>query len=228
MIYLRKTVILFDLIIRLWNKYTEVRQEAVQQALAAMQGRPKPSLPMPSKRTSVMARSPDRERRDSGESSSDEDSVVTEESPGAGGPTGICPSISLSLLVSFFSITSRLYIFVRLASSFIYLHSANDGTGYATFPLNGEAVWIRVLNANPLSRYSRMLGNCKKLENETLQLSNKDFILFSKMPRSKEQLKRWKEHRWNGADTVTNIYNAIVYINFNEIYYQHWIHLYTI
>ncbi|TGZ51993.1 Uncharacterized protein DBV15_11174 [Temnothorax longispinosus] len=66
----------------------EVRQEAVQQALAAMQGRPKPSLPMPSKRTSVMARSPDRERRDSGESSSDEDSVVTEESPGAGGPTG--------------------------------------------------------------------------------------------------------------------------------------------
>lgn len=74
-------------------KYTEVRQEAVQQALAAMQGRPKPSLPMPSKRTSVMARSPDRERRDSGESSSDEDSVVTEESPGAGGPTGICPSI---------------------------------------------------------------------------------------------------------------------------------------
>lgn len=60
----------------------------MQQALAAMQGRPKPSLPMPSKRTSVMARSPDRERRDSGESSSDEDSVVTEESPGAGGPTG--------------------------------------------------------------------------------------------------------------------------------------------
>jgi len=35
-----------------------------------------------------MARSPDRERRDSGESSSDEDSVVTEESPSAGGPTG--------------------------------------------------------------------------------------------------------------------------------------------
>ncbi|XP_015585817.1 disco-interacting protein 2 isoform X3 [Cephus cinctus] len=68
--------------------HSEVRQEAVQQALAAMQGRPKPSLPMPSKRTSVMARSPDRERRDSGESSSDEDSVVTEDSPGAGGPTG--------------------------------------------------------------------------------------------------------------------------------------------
>ncbi|XP_074115177.1 disco-interacting protein 2 isoform X2 [Cotesia typhae] len=68
--------------------HSEVRQEAVQQALAAMQSRPKPSLPMPSKRTSVMARSPDRERQDSGESSSDEDSVVTEESPGAGGPTG--------------------------------------------------------------------------------------------------------------------------------------------
>ncbi|XP_071446233.1 disco-interacting protein 2 homolog C [Hetaerina americana] len=57
--------------------HSEVRQEAVQQALAAMQGRPKPSLPMPSKRTSVMARSPDRERRDSA-SSSDEDSVVNE------------------------------------------------------------------------------------------------------------------------------------------------------
>ena len=38
-----------------------------------------------------MARSPDRDRRDGGgvgDSSSDEDSVVTEESPGAGGPTG--------------------------------------------------------------------------------------------------------------------------------------------
>lgn len=45
---------------------SEVRQEAVQQALAAMQNRPKPSLPMPSKRTSVMAKSPDRERHDSG------------------------------------------------------------------------------------------------------------------------------------------------------------------
>lgn len=93
----------------------EVRQEAVQQALAAMQTRPKPSLPMPSKRTSVMARSPERpEHRPTAnnrtssqqqhqqhqqgsnnntggrdpESSSDEDSVVTEESPGAGGPTG--------------------------------------------------------------------------------------------------------------------------------------------
>ncbi|XP_063240398.1 disco-interacting protein 2 isoform X7 [Bacillus rossius redtenbacheri] len=55
----------------------EVRQEAVQQALAAMQNRPKPSLPMPSKRTSVMARSPDRELRDSA-SSSDDDSLVNE------------------------------------------------------------------------------------------------------------------------------------------------------
>ncbi|CAB0010911.1 unnamed protein product [Nesidiocoris tenuis] len=43
----------------------QVRQEAVQQALAAMQSRPKPSLPMPSKRTSVMAKSPDRDRHDS-------------------------------------------------------------------------------------------------------------------------------------------------------------------
>lgn len=47
---------------------TEVRQEAVQQALAAMQNRPKPSLPMPSKRTSVMAKSPDRDHHDSGKS----------------------------------------------------------------------------------------------------------------------------------------------------------------
>lgn len=44
--------------------FTEVRQEAVQQALAEMQNRPKPSLPMPSKRTSMMAKSPDRERHD--------------------------------------------------------------------------------------------------------------------------------------------------------------------
>lgn len=48
--------------------FIEVRQEAVQQALAqAMQNRHKPSMPMPSKRTSVMARSPDRDRHDSGE-----------------------------------------------------------------------------------------------------------------------------------------------------------------
>nr|XP_022914751.1 disco-interacting protein 2 homolog A isoform X2 [Onthophagus taurus] len=59
--------------------HSEVRQEAVQQALAqAMQNRHKPSLPMPSKRTSVMAKSPDRDRHDS-ESSSDEDSIVNEE-----------------------------------------------------------------------------------------------------------------------------------------------------
>ncbi|XP_056648443.1 disco-interacting protein 2 isoform X2 [Diorhabda sublineata] len=59
--------------------HSEVRQEAVQQALAqALQNRHKPSMPMPSKRTSVMARSPDRDRHDS-ESSSDEDSIVIEE-----------------------------------------------------------------------------------------------------------------------------------------------------
>ena len=45
---------------------TEVRQEAVQQALAALKNRPKPSLPMPSKRSSVLNRSPEREREDSG------------------------------------------------------------------------------------------------------------------------------------------------------------------
>lgn len=45
-------------------RFAEVRQEAVQQALAEMQNRPKPSLPMPSKRTSMMAKSPDRERHD--------------------------------------------------------------------------------------------------------------------------------------------------------------------
>lgn len=55
---------------RVCVRFAEVRQEAVQQALAAMQSRPKPSLPMPSKRTSVMARSPDRSagtRNDTGE-----------------------------------------------------------------------------------------------------------------------------------------------------------------
>ncbi|XP_043215224.1 disco-interacting protein 2-like isoform X2 [Amphibalanus amphitrite] len=56
--------------------HSEVRQEAVQQAIAAMQSRPK-QLPMPSKRQSVMARSPEaerRRRRDSdNDSSSDED-----------------------------------------------------------------------------------------------------------------------------------------------------------
>ncbi|XP_035213720.1 disco-interacting protein 2 homolog A-like isoform X1 [Stegodyphus dumicola] len=57
--------------------HSEVRQEAVQQALAAMQSRPKPSVPMPSKRTSVMATSPSRERRAS-DSSSDDDSALNE------------------------------------------------------------------------------------------------------------------------------------------------------
>lgn len=48
------------------SKSTEVRQEAVQQALAALKNRPKPNLPMPSKRSSVLNRSPDRDRDDSG------------------------------------------------------------------------------------------------------------------------------------------------------------------
>jgi len=34
--------------------HSEVRQEAVQQALAAMQSKAKPTVPMPSKRSSVM------------------------------------------------------------------------------------------------------------------------------------------------------------------------------
>ncbi|XP_076304246.1 disco-interacting protein 2 homolog C-like isoform X3 [Tachypleus tridentatus] len=59
--------------------HSEVRQEAVQQALAAMQNRGKPSVLMPSKRTSVMATSPSRERHLL-ESSSDEDSVLDEDS----------------------------------------------------------------------------------------------------------------------------------------------------
>lgn len=49
-----------------FSLFLEVRQEAVQQALAAMQNRPKPSVPMPSKRTSVMATSPSRECHVSG------------------------------------------------------------------------------------------------------------------------------------------------------------------
>ncbi|XP_076311921.1 disco-interacting protein 2-like isoform X3 [Tachypleus tridentatus] len=57
--------------------HSEVRQEAVQQAIAAMQNRGKPSVPMPSKRISVMATSPSRERHQS-DSSSDEDSVLNE------------------------------------------------------------------------------------------------------------------------------------------------------
>lgn len=59
-------IIFFFLCFCFHKIHVEVRQEAVQQALAAMQNRPKPSLPMPSKRTSVMARSPDREHQDSG------------------------------------------------------------------------------------------------------------------------------------------------------------------
>lgn len=51
----------------LQNNHTEVRQEAVQQALAALKNRPKPSLPMPSKRSSVFNRSPERgDEHDSG------------------------------------------------------------------------------------------------------------------------------------------------------------------
>ncbi|UYV60395.1 DIP2 [Cordylochernes scorpioides] len=42
--------------------HSEVRQEAVQQALAAL-SQAKPSVPMPSKRSSVMAASPSRERQ---------------------------------------------------------------------------------------------------------------------------------------------------------------------
>jgi hypothetical protein len=38
----------------------------VQQALAALKNRPKPSLPMPSKRSSVFNRSPERDNDDSG------------------------------------------------------------------------------------------------------------------------------------------------------------------
>lgn len=59
---------------------SEVRQEAVQQALAAMQNKPKPSMPMPSKRTSVMNTSPSRERRRITDSSSDDDSILNESS----------------------------------------------------------------------------------------------------------------------------------------------------
>ncbi|XP_035894238.1 disco-interacting protein 2 isoform X3 [Anopheles stephensi] len=55
------------------SRYTsEVRQEAVQQALAALKNRPKPSLPMPSKRSSVLNRSPERDHDDSDSSTEDE------------------------------------------------------------------------------------------------------------------------------------------------------------
>ncbi|EFX85767.1 hypothetical protein DAPPUDRAFT_98367, partial [Daphnia pulex] len=42
--------------------HSEVRQEAVQQVLAAMQSRPKPSMPMPSKRTSTVI-APDQQQQ---------------------------------------------------------------------------------------------------------------------------------------------------------------------
>ncbi|XP_030386379.1 disco-interacting protein 2 isoform X2 [Scaptodrosophila lebanonensis] len=56
--------------------HSEVRQEAVQQALAALKGRPKPSLPMPSKRTSVLNRSPG--CNDDVDSSTDDESIPEE------------------------------------------------------------------------------------------------------------------------------------------------------
>ncbi|XP_021710045.1 disco-interacting protein 2 isoform X10 [Aedes aegypti] len=59
------------------NSQQEVRQEAVQQALAALKNRPKPSLPMPSKRSSVLNRSPERDRDDS-DSSTDDESIPEE------------------------------------------------------------------------------------------------------------------------------------------------------
>ncbi|XP_055385634.1 disco-interacting protein 2 isoform X9 [Condylostylus longicornis] len=57
--------------------HSEVRQEAVQQALAALKNRPKPSLPMPSKRSSVLNRSPDRDRDDT-DSTTDDESIPEE------------------------------------------------------------------------------------------------------------------------------------------------------
>ncbi|XP_059217269.1 disco-interacting protein 2 isoform X2 [Stomoxys calcitrans] len=52
--------------------HSEVRQEAVQQALAALKTRPKTNLPMPSKRSSVLNRSPERNNEDSDSSTEDE------------------------------------------------------------------------------------------------------------------------------------------------------------
>ncbi|XP_058987472.1 disco-interacting protein 2 isoform X2 [Musca domestica] len=57
--------------------HSEVRQEAVQQALAALKTRPKTNLPMPSKRSSVLNRSPDRNNDDT-ESSSEDESIPEE------------------------------------------------------------------------------------------------------------------------------------------------------
>ncbi|XP_055529912.1 disco-interacting protein 2 isoform X10 [Wyeomyia smithii] len=59
------------------NAQQEVRQEAVQQALAALKNRPKPSLPMPSKRSSVLNRSPERDHDDT-DSSTDDESIPEE------------------------------------------------------------------------------------------------------------------------------------------------------
>ncbi|XP_037935929.1 disco-interacting protein 2 isoform X2 [Teleopsis dalmanni] len=56
--------------------HSEVRQEAVQQALAALKCRPKPSLPMPSKRSSVLNRSPD--RANDTDSTTDDESIPEE------------------------------------------------------------------------------------------------------------------------------------------------------
>ncbi|XP_017842176.1 disco-interacting protein 2 isoform X2 [Drosophila busckii] len=56
--------------------HSEVRQEAVQQALAALKSRPKPSLPMPSKRSSVLNRSPG--CNDDLDSSTDDESIPEE------------------------------------------------------------------------------------------------------------------------------------------------------
>lgn len=67
--------------VTLYCQYAEIRQEAVQQALAAMQNKPKPSMPMPSKRTSVMATSPKiKASRRISDSSSDDDSILNESS----------------------------------------------------------------------------------------------------------------------------------------------------
>ncbi|EEC00690.1 disco-interacting protein, putative, partial [Ixodes scapularis] len=68
--------------------HSEVRQEAVQQALAAMQNKPKPSLPMPSKRTSAMTTSPSRERHPS---------ALGEAEPEGGGFLPACSVWSLSV-----------------------------------------------------------------------------------------------------------------------------------
>ncbi|XP_055854110.1 disco-interacting protein 2 isoform X12 [Episyrphus balteatus] len=57
--------------------HSEVRQEAVQQALAALKNRPKPSLPMPSKRSSVLNRSPDRDHDDT-DTTTDDESIPEE------------------------------------------------------------------------------------------------------------------------------------------------------